>query len=164
MFLELWTIDKRRKPFTYLTIRGLLPKTLITFRCSTGRHYVIHIHLPGNLQHQKKKPIFMAWATELVNRVHISFMVAGHTDHLLPLYGGGGLSVVKSTHWTAQVVTKVLEQCFRGQWKGSLLHTVDPTVLGTPSRDYKDACTQIKDKKFANMVTMYDKFISPDRL
>lgn len=104
----------------------------------------------------------MAWAMELVNRVHISFMVAGHTDHLLPLYGGGGLSVVKSTYWTAQVMTKVLEQCFRGQWKGSLLHTVDPTVLGTPSRDYKDhyACTQIKDKKFANMVTMYDKFIS----
>lgn len=34
---------------------------------------------------------------------------------------------------TGQVVMKVREQCFRGQWKDSLLRVVNPMVVGTPS-------------------------------
>jgi len=65
---------------------------------------------------------------------------------------------------TGQVVMKVREQCFRGQWKDSLLRVVNPMVVGTPSTNYKDKHEHnIKDDKMANMVTMYDKFISPDR-
>ena len=62
---------------------------------------------------------------------------------------------------TGQVVMKVREQCFGGQWKDSPLHIVNHTVLGTPFTNYKEH--NIKDDKMANMVTMYDKFIPPDR-
>ena len=48
-----------------------------------------------------------------------------------------------------------------GQWKDSPLHIVNHTVLGTPFTNYKEH--NIKDDKMANMVTMYDKFIPPDR-
>ena len=65
---------------------------------------------------------------------------------------------------TGQVVMKVREHCFKGQWKDSPLRMVNPTAPGRPSTSYKDTHEHnIKDDKMANMVTMYDKFISPDR-
>lgn len=49
---------------------------------------------------------------------------------------------------TGQVVMKVWEKCFRGQWKDSLLHIVNPMVVGTQSTNYKDKHEHnIKDDK-----------------
>lgn len=65
---------------------------------------------------------------------------------------------------TGDVVMKVREQCYTGTWINSPLHLVNEAICGMPSSNYKDIkFYDIKSDKMANMVTMYDKFISPDR-
>ena len=63
-----------------------------------------------------------------------------------------------------QVVMKVRQRCFTGNWRASLLRIVNPSAPGTPTVTYKDAHTHnIKEDKMANMLTMYNRFISPCR-
>ena len=62
------------------------------------------------------------------------------------------------------VVMKVRERCFDGQWKDSPLHVRDVSAPGLPTNSYKETQTRsISAEKMANMVTMYNRFISPDR-
>ena len=61
-----------------------------------------------------------------------------------------------------QVVMKVREKCFTEEWRQSPLRLL-PTP-GIPTTTYKDTHSHsIKDDKLANMVTMYNRFITPDR-
>ena len=61
-------------------------------------------------------------------------------------------------------VMKVREKCFTGAWKNSPMHVTDPWANGTPTSSYRHTHThEISAEKMANMVTMYDRFISPDR-
>lgn len=63
-----------------------------------------------------------------------------------------------------QVVMKVREKCFTGEWRQSPLRLLDATAPGIPTTTYNNAHTHnIKDDKLANMVTMYNRFIAPDR-
>lgn len=63
-----------------------------------------------------------------------------------------------------EIVMKVREQCYTGAWKDSPLRLLDPSICGTPTTNYKDTKYHaIKDEKMANMITMYNRFISPDR-
>lgn len=65
---------------------------------------------------------------------------------------------------TGQIVMKIRDRCYTGAWRDSPLHIVDSTACGVPSANYKDTKFHaLKDDKMANMLTMYDKFISPDR-
>ena len=66
--------------------------------------------------------------------------------------------------YDGHVVMKVREKCFTGDWRESPLCLLDETIPGTPTTTYKDAHSHnIKDDKLANMVTMYNRFIAPDR-
>ena len=61
-----------------------------------------------------------------------------------------------------QVVMKVRERCFTGNWRTSPLRVVNTSAPGTPTVSYKDAHThQLKEEKMANMFTMYNRFVSP---
>lgn len=65
---------------------------------------------------------------------------------------------------TGKVVMKVRELCHAGDWNDSTLKLLFPDLHGISSTNYQDTQTRmIKDDKMAHMVTMYDKFISPDR-
>lgn len=65
---------------------------------------------------------------------------------------------------TGDVVMKVREQCYTGAWTDSPLRLLDSTAIGTPLTNYKEVKYHpIKEDKMANMITMYDKFVSPDR-
>ena len=62
-----------------------------------------------------------------------------------------------------EVVMKVHEHCFDGAWKNSPLKVVNTDVAGTPLNTYREThCHSLSAEKMANMVTMYDRFISPD--
>ena len=62
-----------------------------------------------------------------------------------------------------QVVMKVREHCYGGGWKASPLHIRDPSVIGMPPTTYSEKHHHsISVQKMADMVTMYDRFISPD--
>ena len=64
------------------------------------------------------------------------------------------------------VVMKVREQCYTGSWTDSPLCVLDEAVSGTPSdaTNYRDTKFRVlKSDKMVHMVTMYDKFVSPDR-
>ena len=66
--------------------------------------------------------------------------------------------------YDGQMVMKVREKCITGEYKRSPLRLLDPATPGIPTTTYKDAHTHnIKNEKLANMVTMYNKFFSPDR-
>ena len=66
--------------------------------------------------------------------------------------------------YDGHVVMKVREKCFTGDWRESPLRLLHETIPGTPTTTYKDAhLHNIKDDKLANMVTMYNRFIAPDR-
>ena len=66
--------------------------------------------------------------------------------------------------YDGHVVMKVRKKCFTGEWRQSPLRLLDATTPGIPTTTYKDAHSyNIKDDKLANMVTMYNRFISPDR-
>ena len=59
---------------------------------------------------------------------------------------------------------RIREHCFTGEWKRLPLHVVNGEVSGRPTVTYKEAhMHRIKDDKMANMVTMYNCFISPKR-
>ena len=59
------------------------------------------------------------------------------------------------------VVMKVRENCFSGSWSESPLHA---DADGTPTITYRDTRTrQLTSEKMANIITMYDRFISPHR-
>lgn len=65
---------------------------------------------------------------------------------------------------TGEVVMKVRELCHSGAWSDSTLKVISPALHGIPSTNYKETQTRpIKDDKMAHMVTMYNKFVSPDR-
>ena len=63
--------------------------------------------------------------------------------------------------YNGHVVMKVREKCFTGEWRQSPLRLLDATTPGIPTTTYKDAHSH--NIKLANMVTMYNRFISPDR-
>ena len=61
------------------------------------------------------------------------------------------------------VVMKVRENCFSGSWSDSPLHVKHPEADGTPTVAYSGTRTrQLTTEKMANMITMYDRFVSPD--
>ena len=64
-----------------------------------------------------------------------------------------------------KVVMKVREQCFAGQWKDSPLHVRDSAAVGVPTVTYSESHNHSlsAEKKMANMVTMYNRFIAPNR-
>ena len=63
-----------------------------------------------------------------------------------------------------QVVMKVREKCFTGEWRASPLKVVNPLAPGKPTVTYKDAHTHnIKQDKLAHMLTMFNRFIPPGR-
>lgn len=176
----------------------------------------------NNATSTNKNKYLFAWAMELVSRgiidyVHISFMIAGHTkfapDRLFATIGSAykvadvftinelqelcaktattvvengdsiltwretlsekysDLPGVRKFHdflfikcHSGEVVMKVREHCFTGEWKTSPLRVVHPEVSGIPITTYTEAhLHKIKDDKMANMVTMYNRFISPER-
>ena len=62
-----------------------------------------------------------------------------------------------------EVVMKVREHYSAGVWKNSPLKVVNTDVAGTPLTTYREThCHSISAEKMANMVTMYDRFVSPD--
>ena len=67
--------------------------------------------------------------------------------------------VVKSHD--GKVVMKVRQQCFEGEWKTSPLHIRNETIEGTPITTYHPH--SLTAEKQANMITMYDRYIPPDR-
>lgn len=63
-----------------------------------------------------------------------------------------------------EVVMKVRQHCFTGAWKESPLHVIQPDIQGEPATTYKEEQTRhLSAEKMANMITMYDRFIAPDR-
>ena len=59
---------------------------------------------------------------------------------------------------------KVQQHCFTGAWKESPLHVIQPDIQGEPATTYKEEQTcHLSAEKMANMITMYDRFIAPDR-
>lgn len=71
--------------------------------------------------------------------------------------------LVTRTH-DGLVLMKVREQCFTGAWRESPLHIVNPNIPGTPTTNYLEAHKHsIKEDKMANMVTVYNRFIPPNR-
>ena len=62
------------------------------------------------------------------------------------------------------VVMKVRENCFTGEWKDSPLRVRVSAADGVPTTKYSVShLHSISAEKMANMVTMYDRFIPPDR-
>ena len=62
------------------------------------------------------------------------------------------------------VVTKVRELCYSGAWKQSPLHPKDPSLPGIPTENYKDnQFKTLKKEKMEHMISMYNKFIAPNR-
>ena len=62
------------------------------------------------------------------------------------------------------VVMKVRENCFSGSWSESPLRVKHADADGTPTITYRDTRTrQLTSEKMANIITMYDRFISPHR-
>ena len=71
--------------------------------------------------------------------------------------------LVVKTH-DGRVVMKVREKCCSRVWKESPLHILDITAPGVPDTKYSDHHYRaISKEKMANMVTMYDRFIPPNR-
>ena len=62
-----------------------------------------------------------------------------------------------------KVVMKVRELCFAGQWKDSPLRIVHSAIPGRPQNTYRGKHHSISTEKMANMVTMYDRYITPER-
>lgn len=63
-----------------------------------------------------------------------------------------------------EVVMKVCQQCFTGEWKKSPLKVVSAAVSDTCRSTYSETHSHsISGEKLANMVTMYDRFIPPHR-
>ena len=60
-------------------------------------------------------------------------------------------------------VMKVHEHCYHGPWKDSPLRVISSAVSGTPTTTYVERQRNISSEKMANMILMYDRFISPDR-
>ncbi len=62
------------------------------------------------------------------------------------------------------VVMKVHENCFAGEWKDSSLRVRVSTAVGVPTTNYSDShLHSISADKMANKFTMYERFISHDR-
>jgi len=62
-----------------------------------------------------------------------------------------------------EVVMKVREHCFAGVWKNSPLKVVNMMLPAPPSPPIgRHIVTVFLQRKRANMVTMYDRFISPN--
>ena len=65
---------------------------------------------------------------------------------------------------TGSVVMKVQEKCFDGSFIMSPLNIIDESAAGSPTQNYKTTHTRaLTDEKMKNMITMYDKFVDPDR-
>ena len=70
--------------------------------------------------------------------------------------------LVVKTH-DGRVVMKVREHCYGGDWKESPLHVRDHSASGIPTTTYAEKHYHgISAQKMADMVTMYDRYISPD--
>ena len=62
-----------------------------------------------------------------------------------------------------RVVMKVHEHCYSGDWKESPLHVRDHSASGIPTTTYAEKHYHgISAQKMADMVTMYNRYISPD--
>ena len=59
---------------------------------------------------------------------------------------------------------KIREKCYDGSFSESPLSIVDESAAGYPTENYRDTHTRpLTSEKMKNMVTMYDKFIPPER-
>ena len=71
--------------------------------------------------------------------------------------------LVVKTH-DRRVAMKVRQNCYSGDWKDSPLRVLDATASGVPETTYSNShIREISAEKMANMTTMYDRFIPPDR-
>jgi hypothetical protein len=68
--------------------------------------------------------------------------------------------LIVKTH-DGNVLMKVRDWCFEGEWKPSPLHVRNDSVEGIPTVSYQPH--SLTTEKLANMVTMYDRFIPPDQ-
>ena len=65
---------------------------------------------------------------------------------------------------TGAVAMKVKENCYGGSFVASPLSVTDESAVGYPTQNYRDTHTRaLSDEKMKNMVTMYDKFVPPNR-
>ena len=65
---------------------------------------------------------------------------------------------------TGVVAMKVKEKCYGGSFVESPLSVLDESAIGYPTLNYRDTHTRpLTDEKMKNMITMYDKFVPPNR-